>query len=195
MDELSYRFATKEYVQARIAEAMAYAGSGGGSTPVLITKNITANGVYDASDDNADGFSSVNVNVSETPQPDGLKNGAIESNLWTGYVTDHNKINDFTSTSTYQYVFLPLSNPIHVVPGDTITTKISVLSGSSSFCGYGIMCGNQLIEHNNTSVDAIQTFSITEECDITMFTIMSRATVWTNVYATLTISKNGVVVF
>lgn len=63
MDELlSYRYATKEYVQARIAEAMAYAG-GGGSTPVLITKNITANGVYSAADDNADGYSSVDVNV------------------------------------------------------------------------------------------------------------------------------------
>lgn len=64
MDELlSYRYATKEYVQARIAEAMAYAGGGGGSTPVLISKNITANGVYNAADDNADGFSSVYVAV------------------------------------------------------------------------------------------------------------------------------------
>ena len=30
MDELMFNYATKEYVQARIAEAMAYAGSGGG---------------------------------------------------------------------------------------------------------------------------------------------------------------------
>ncbi len=36
--------------------------SGGGST--LITKNITANGTYNASDDSADGYSSVTVNVS-----------------------------------------------------------------------------------------------------------------------------------
>lgn len=37
-------------------------GGGGGST--LITKSITLNGTYDATDDNADGYSSVTVNVS-----------------------------------------------------------------------------------------------------------------------------------
>lgn len=36
-------------------------GGGGGST--LITKSITLNGTYDATDDNADGYSSVTVNV------------------------------------------------------------------------------------------------------------------------------------
>lgn len=38
-------------------------GAGGGSAPVLIDKNITANGTYNASDDNADGYSAVVVNV------------------------------------------------------------------------------------------------------------------------------------
>ena len=36
-------------------------GGGGGST--LITKNINANGTYDAEDDDADGYSSVVVNI------------------------------------------------------------------------------------------------------------------------------------
>ena len=36
----------------------------GGYTPTLITKNITQNGTYNASSDNADGYSSVIVNVS-----------------------------------------------------------------------------------------------------------------------------------
>ncbi len=35
----------------------------GGSSATLITKNITANGTYNASSDNADGYSSVTVNV------------------------------------------------------------------------------------------------------------------------------------
>lgn len=35
-----------------------------GSAPTLITKSITENGTYDASDDDADGYSSVTVNVS-----------------------------------------------------------------------------------------------------------------------------------
>lgn len=38
--------------------------SGGGGSSTLITKTITANGTYAASDDNADGYSSVTVNVS-----------------------------------------------------------------------------------------------------------------------------------
>ena len=37
---------------------------GGGSQPVLITKNITQNGTYNASADNADGYSQVKVEVS-----------------------------------------------------------------------------------------------------------------------------------
>ena len=37
---------------------------GGGSEPVLIEKNITENGTYTASDDSADGYSAVTVNVS-----------------------------------------------------------------------------------------------------------------------------------
>ena len=41
--------------------------SGGGST--LITKSITANGTYSASADNADGYSSVTINVPQTTSP------------------------------------------------------------------------------------------------------------------------------
>lgn len=36
---------------------------GGGSAPTLITKSITSNGTYNASSDNADGYSSVTVSV------------------------------------------------------------------------------------------------------------------------------------
>lgn len=39
-------------------------GGGGGSTPTLITKSITQNDTYYASDDGADGYSEVSVNVS-----------------------------------------------------------------------------------------------------------------------------------
>ena len=37
--------------------------SGGGAAPVLIDKSITTNGTYNASDDNADGYSAVTVDV------------------------------------------------------------------------------------------------------------------------------------
>lgn len=44
----------------------ALAGGGGGSEPVLISKSISENGIYDASDDNANGYSSVSVSVPNT---------------------------------------------------------------------------------------------------------------------------------
>lgn len=39
--------------------------NGGGGGAVLITKTITDNGIFDASADNADGFSRVTVNVAK----------------------------------------------------------------------------------------------------------------------------------
>ena len=39
---------------------------GGGSEPVLVSKSITENGIYDPADDNADGYSSVSVDVPNT---------------------------------------------------------------------------------------------------------------------------------
>ena len=66
MDELSYRFATKEYVQARIAEAMNVAGgsaitaadegkvvSGGVLVAQTAHAQITANGTYDTTLNNS----------------------------------------------------------------------------------------------------------------------------------------------
>lgn len=41
-------------------------GGGGGSSAVLTTKTITANGTYNATDDSADGYSQVTVNVSSS---------------------------------------------------------------------------------------------------------------------------------
>lgn len=46
---------------ANLADTVASIPSGG--TPTLITKQITENGVYKAEDDNADGYSEVDVNV------------------------------------------------------------------------------------------------------------------------------------
>lgn len=45
------------------ADGEAFTGSYVPSVPVLTTKSITANGTYSASSDNADGYSSVTVNV------------------------------------------------------------------------------------------------------------------------------------
>ena len=46
---------------------MAWYRCGGGSSGTLITKSITQNGTYNASSDNADGYSEVTVNVNNNP--------------------------------------------------------------------------------------------------------------------------------
>lgn len=56
-------------------------GQGGGNTPTLITKSITTNGTYTASNDSADGYSSVTVNVSSSGiTPTGTKQISITQN-------------------------------------------------------------------------------------------------------------------
>ena len=93
-------------------------GSGGSPAPqpALITKNITANGTYSAADDNADGYSAVNVAV---PLPDYASSGLVLSCMdanaintlntyklsWyllsTGFSIDvHMKFTDFIKTQT-----------------------------------------------------------------------------------------------
>jgi hypothetical protein len=57
-------------------------GNGTGGGAVLITKNISDNGVYNASADNADGFSRVVVNV-----PKGGYNAAKFEIISTTYTT------------------------------------------------------------------------------------------------------------
>ena len=50
-------------------EKLVLSGGGGGGSATLITKSITANGTYLATDDSADGYSSVTVNVSGGSTP------------------------------------------------------------------------------------------------------------------------------
>lgn len=51
-----------DYLLALEAETSGGGGGGGGEAK-LIVKTVTANGTYNASGDNADGFSRVTVNV------------------------------------------------------------------------------------------------------------------------------------
>lgn len=66
----------------------------GGSTPTLITKSITQNGTYNASADNADGYSSVTVDV-----PSG--GGAVKVANWDLAVSNTDTINSLNITVTY----------------------------------------------------------------------------------------------
>lgn len=72
--------------------------------PTLITKSITQNGTYDAEDDNADGYSSVTVNVSVGS---GL---AYESGTWTPSADTSRGTIAFTNTHTTPPLFILLTD-------------------------------------------------------------------------------------
>lgn len=67
---------------------------GTGSQPTLITKSITTNDTYNAVDDNADGYSSVSVNVPSGNFTDSLFDGTLIANKYikndTGVETTYN---------------------------------------------------------------------------------------------------------
>lgn len=62
-DGLTVAFADTNQHTIKVEKLELTGSGGGGGSSTLITKNITANGTYNASDDSADGYSSVTVNV------------------------------------------------------------------------------------------------------------------------------------
>ena len=70
---------------------------GGGAT--LITKAITANGTYDASDDNADGYSEVTVNVPDKVLDKSMQNYFLAGNCYV----KSGRVTGFTSAASLWY--------------------------------------------------------------------------------------------
>ena len=74
-----------------------------GSTPTLITKTITQNGTYNASSDNADGYSSVTVNVSGGSGYTELPNYQVSNGVASkrSKVLDGTEFSNITSVADY----------------------------------------------------------------------------------------------
>lgn len=104
-------------------------GSYSGTSPTLITKNITQNGTYNASSDSADGYSSVTVNVSSGPT-------AQTAMTYSGSQLTINKawIKDLTTLSEPNDIVINLSNLQGQVQGQYVSfncTDISQIVGQS----------------------------------------------------------------
>lgn len=85
--------------------------------PSLITKSITANGTYNASSDNADGYSSVTVNVS------GGGGLVYETGTWTPATDTTGETISFSNTHTVAPMYVQLCDI-----GETETDASSVLN-------------------------------------------------------------------
>lgn len=89
--------------------------SGAVVTPTLINKSISANGTYNASSDNADGYSTVSVNVEGgeiAPVFSGISYGYLGGNgVFFSYETAISKLDVFEVSSGTLNTIALLSNP------------------------------------------------------------------------------------
>lgn len=96
-----------DFYEALLGKSLS--GGGGGGSATLITKNITSNGTYNASSDNADGYSSVSVDVPNTyTQSDEgkvVQSGALVSQTSTSATT-----NGTIDTTTNNSVVVNVAN-------------------------------------------------------------------------------------
>ena len=111
-----------------MANIIRVGGGAGGSQPTLITKSITQNGTYNASSDNADGYSSVEVDVEGS--------GSITPILFTDYVTQK----EGNRTITVSADNIEVVSPITASTGCTgvITIPVSNISSSTVLIKYSI---------------------------------------------------------
>ena len=97
----------------------------------LTTKTITENGTYNASSDEADGYSSVTVNV---PQPSGTKQISITQNgTTTENVADYASAEITVNVPSSGYktgTITPAANTAEI----TIATGLSVIHGMEIYC-------------------------------------------------------------
>lgn len=105
-------------------------GSYTGTSPVLISKNITQDGVYNAIDDNADGYSSVNVSVGGGVTP-------IDAMTFSGSVLTINKdwIYDAFGVWEQSNITVDLSNLQGQVQGQNTFIQVNDLQQAQQQSG------------------------------------------------------------
>ena len=120
-------------------------GQSGGNNPTLVTKEITVNGTYTASNDSADGYSSVTVNVpSSGITPTGSIN--ITTN-GTHDVTNYASavVNVSSGGSATQHV-------IHLEFSDETNTNVNVYYNDATFSS--IITSSKPTTYNNKTIES-----------------------------------------
>lgn len=150
--------------------------SGGSAT--LITKNITANGTYNASSDNADGYSSVTVNTPSIPSGTHVDPWNIKSanqlnikyqnsyyDIVNGALTD---VIEFyvNTTSGYEGMSILIPNKYGLESGKTYTMTFSLNVPTTTVINSTVYVYG--IKHSNTDVATpvgSNTFNIQPDVD------------------------------
>lgn len=183
-------------------------GGSGGSSPTLITKEITTNGTYTASSDSADGYSSVTVNVpSSGITPTGsiniTTNGTHDVTNYASAVvsvptsggggtpsaTQHTILFEFadetSATITAYYDSSFISGAIRATTPTTVdgkTVASAQLDGVTWYEPANIPIGVQLINYN----DVLTGYNINEDGSITSSELWNCVTDYTEIDSSMT---------
>lgn len=106
-------------------------GGGGGGSATLIEKSITANGEYNASSDNADGYSKVNANVVGA-NFNKLKTLVFISNSGTGAIRDMTLVMP-DANNGYSLMFGPDGDPMPTLALPATSIKVDGPNGEFLF--------------------------------------------------------------
>ena len=157
-------------------------GGGGGST--LVEKSISANGVYNASDDSADGYSKVTVDVanSYTQADEGkvVSNGSLVAQTTHAEITENGTYDITTNNS----VSVNVSGGGSEILGSLIDrsiTSCNVPNGITEIGAYSFYrCGNLVNIAIPNTVTSIATYAFymcnsLERVDLTSVTVISTS--------------------
>lgn len=158
-----------------------------GSAPTLITKSITANGTYNASSDNADGYSQVTVNVpAPTPSYDTPSISVSAAGVVTA--SANGKSNTHTLSSSDDADFIAAN----IKEGVTLFGLLGTLSGGgggslpwtatglTTFTGGGVT--NETITQTNPLSDRPNLVLIWKDGDIGGIAANAQGIVMANVF-------------
>ena len=120
------------------------------SSSSLITKNITANGTYNASDDSADGYSSVTVNVSGGSTPTADPSLPIKFIDYDGTILYSYSVSDFNALNA-----MP-SNPTHAgLTSQGWNYTLAEAKAEASSVGACIIGQMYITQSGDTEIDVV----------------------------------------
>lgn len=153
-----------------LAIASKLGGSGGGSPspapqPTLITKNVTANGTYSASADNADGYSAVTVAVPQNQPIAKCANGAssaaaltLDATLDTSQPFEIVLCLKITASVTFCPIFSDNADSNIYTSCGSVTVQVSTLSQAdpTKYVGFILFFNNHSYSEGDYIIATVQ---------------------------------------
>lgn len=153
-------------------KAASFAGSGGSPAPqpTLITKSVTANGTYSASDDSADGYSQVSVSVPNSYTA-GDEGKVVSGNALVAQTSDTATQNGTVDTTTISSLTVDVANSYSAGDeGKVVSNGALVAQGSDSVTENGVidttLISSLLVDVDTSSIAQLTSLTSDVGCDL-----------------------------